>query len=552
MLKKISIAVLILLFFVVVLFLSLNSKEYRVTDVISPVEIVLDKDRVYKIDGFDCFDSHFTEKNKILSEKLGISENEAFIIGNLGKYWAENLLKGRNVKTDGEKLNYYKFSYNIKFLNSPFCIKSGEPINKQAYERLLRSVRNAKYGIVKDDVYYPVSREFDNGDYILMRRSHYNKIFLKTEKSYVKEQTKYFYINNIKLIVADMSKKLKPDRNCSDDICREILNRINNSETSIDIAIYGYSSTPAIENGLKQALKRGIKIRLVYDSDSAGQNIYPDTFKFVNLFPDNMSDKNSKSANNIMHNKFYIFDDKSVITGSANLSHTDMSGFNTNNILLINSAEIAKLYKQEFEQMYSGRFHTDKKVTGKNNFENLEVYFSPQDKPLTNGIIPRIKNARKYIYLPVFFVTDKNITEELINAKKRGVDVKIIIDALGAANKYSKHEILRQAGVPVKTENYAGKMHTKTIVIDDEYLILGSMNFSVSGNCKNDENLVVLKNREAAVFYKNFFLYLWNKIPDKWLKYNARPESKDSIGSCSDGLDNDYDGLVDSKDDGCR
>ena len=154
--------------------------------------------------------------------------------------------------------------------------------------------------------------------------------------------------------------------------------------------------------------------------------------------------------------------------------------------------------------------------------------------------------------MPTFFVTDKNIVEELIRAKKRGVDVKIILDALSAANKHSKHEILRQAGIQVKTENYAGKMHTKTIVIDDEFLIIGSMNFSFSGNNKNDENLIVLKNKEASIFYKDFFLYEWNKIPDKWLKYNARAESLDSIGSCSDGLDNDYDGLIDKLDEGCH
>ena len=42
------------------------------------------------------------------------------------------------------------------------------------------------------------------------------------------------------------------------------------------------------------------------------------------------------------------------------------------------------------------------------------------------------------------------------------------------------------------------------------------------------------------------------KIDNKWLKYNARAESKDSIGSCEDGLDNNYNGLTDKLDTACR
>ena len=76
-----------------------------------------------------------------------------------------------------------------------------------------------------------------------------------------------------------------------------------------------------------------------------------------------------------MHNKFYIFDNKIVITGSANLSHTDMSGFNSNNIIVINSADVAKIYKTEFEQMFNGNFHSTKIPTAKNKANGMQIYF---------------------------------------------------------------------------------------------------------------------------------------------------------------------------------
>jgi len=140
----------------------------------------------------------------------------------------------------------------------------------------------------------------------------------------------------------------------------------------------------------------------------------------------------------------------------------------------------------------------------------------------------------------------------LIAAKKRGVDVRIIIDALNASVEHSKHKELRNGGILVKTENYAGKMHSKSMIIDDKYTVVGSMNFSYSGENKNDENLLVIQNPQMTKAYKEFFLYQWDRIDDKWLKLNARAEGKDSIGSCSDGLDNNYDGLTDMEDPACR
>ena len=107
-------------------------------------------------------------------------------------------------------------------------------------------------------------------------------------------------------------------------------------------------------------------------------------------------------------------------------------------------------------------------------------------------------------------------------------------------------------GIPVKVENYAGKMHAKTMIIDDEYLVIGSANFSNSGENKNDENMLIINNKILTQFYKKYFEYFWEKIPDKYLKQTVRAESKSSIGSCFDGVDNDFDGKIDNADEGCK
>ena len=40
----------------------------------------------------------------------------------------------------------------------------------------------------------------------------------------------------------------------------------------------------------------------------------------------------------------------------------------------------------------------------------------------------------------------------------------------------------------------------------------------------------------------------YQKIPDIWLTKNAASESHDSLGSCFDGIDNDFDGKIDEVD----
>ena len=538
-----------------------KDKVYKVVDVVSPVEIVFDGGN-FKYSDLDCFDSEYTQRNKELAEKLNITETEAFILGNLGKYWAINLLKGRYVYfINGQDIVYLKRSYREKFKYSGYCLKDAKPCYDYGFNKKIEGIRRAKYVVFDTDN----EKAYDPGDYhvrnlkhyILMRK--YNAPKNVTANYTIQRQGKtkaYVDTGKIKVFFTDLTLKLKPDRNCDSSVCREILTNINNARETIDMAIYGYSRTPAIENALISAIERGVKVRLVYDMNPSGQNIYPDTDIITKILHSNKSDIGSLEANSIMHNKFYIFDNKILITGSANLSHTDMSGFNSNVIAVIESEEIAQMYKKEFEQMYGGRFHNSKSIYPNKRVNlsgtNVEVYFSPKDKGIGNAVIPLINNAKKYIYIPVFVLTDRKTTEALIRAKNRGVDVRMIIDALNASVQHSKHKELRQGGIPVKTENYAGKMHSKSMIIDDEYTIIGSMNFSNSGENKNDENMLVIQSPEITKAYKEFFLYQWNKIDDKWLKLNARAEGKDSIGSCADGLDNNYDGFTDLEDPACK
>ena len=336
----------------------------------------------------------------------------------------------------------------------------------------------------------------------------------------------------IELYFLSPLKQKQPENNCRTSACKALLYNIDNAKESIDFAIYGIAGQDTIFNALTNANKRGVKIRWVTDLTENKENIYFDTYKLMEEIPSYNTDYifHEKELNNytnnkykfpqtaIMHDKFFIFDNKIVFTGSTNISSTCLTGFNSNVAVIINSKIVADIYKQEFEQMYLGKFHTDKTEILNNENINLKhmrtsIYFSPKNKAIFNKIIPLVKNAKSYIYIPAFYLTHPTLIEELINAKQRGVDVKIIVDETSVKGEYVNIEKLKHNNIDIKVENWAGKMHMKSIIIDDSILVIGSMNFTKQGENRNDENTIIIKNSIILTKkYKKHFLELWNSI----------------------------------------
>lgn len=597
--KLISLSIIVLLLLLFICFNLYTKNSYKVLKVYSPSSITIDLNRNGKIDsnetvvvsGIECFSSKISDSQKELAEAIGIDEETALALGYFAETYAKNLLaeqnhvKIKNLENNEVEIYFDGKSYSKLINSSAYALKLGKPINDQAFRKQVEIVKKAQLKIYnnKSGKYHRLNCKYGQmaHDSVILPKSQIPKsakackfcenVIKKSkkpkkedknaqEKAIIKKITSQNFQTsqgNIKLFLTDLTTNLTPHKRCTTDFCTTLVKQINSANSTIDMALYGYTDVSDVTNALKHAIQRGVNVRMVYDINSQGSNFYPNTFNLAKLIPDSKSDRgDSQYQSSIMHNKFFIFDKKTVLTGSANISFTDLSGFNSNAIILINSPEIADLYEQEFEQMYNNKFHNKKlKIEHKENIllgeSIVSVYFSPTDKVITEKIIPLINNAHQYIYIPAFLITHKRFSQALINAKARGVDVRIILDATNARNQHSTHELLRKNNILVKTENYAGKMHAKSLIIDDNYIVVGSMNFSKSGENRNDENVLVIENPYLTKYYKNFFNYLWKKIPDVWLTKNASSESHDSLGSCFDGIDNDFDGKIDSEDTGC-
>lgn len=408
--------------------------------------------------------------------------------------------------------------------------------------------------------------------------------------------------DSIKLITNSPIDKNGPSQNCTVEICTSLLELINQAEKTIDFAIYGLRGQKEILRALINAENKGVIVRGIIDKTLKGYSYYSDTHllpkNLKNVHDDHSSDikraeylsgftynesqqcerpNNTKGPlqcfegegyasrekiifnGDIMHNKFFIVDGKYVWTGSANISDTGIGGYNANIVSYINSSYLAKYYTIEFEQMYlDGNYHKNKKKLKKENISisnddyDILLFFSPQGRGVSKGIIPLIRQANDSIEVSIFFLTHNKISKELVLAYERGVRVRVILDATAASNGYSKHNYLRKHGIEVKVENWGGKMHMKAAVFDKKHIVVGSMNWTKAGEQKNDENTIIIKNSSKhGMQLFSFFEEMWNSIPAKWLKEDPYPESKESGTSCYDLIDNDFDKIIDSNEKEC-
>ena len=374
-------------------------------------------------------------------------------------------------------------------------------------------------------------------------------------------------VGAVELLFADPLIHAKPEDRCEDTICTRLLELIRGARISIAFAVYGTRKQTELLKALEAAKSRGVAVRGIVDRDRNGNNVYSSTNLWMHRLGSVRDDfeteqildaeSPSKFGNRIMHNKFFIVDGRWIWTGSANVSDSGTGGYNANVVAVIDSPPLAAVYTQEFEQMWSGRFHQLKQGNGADRLEigntDVAVWFSPQDNALSRGVRKLIADAQRSITLGMFYLTDESIANELMTAHERGVDVRVIIDATAAGSRYTQHERLREIGIPVKVEHWGGKMHVKAAVIDGRVFIVGSMNWSYSGDNVNDENTLVLRSARLAGEFESFFDRLWDSIPPKWGTRSALPdpESPDSSPSCTDDVDNDFDRLIDGQDPGC-
>ncbi|WP_410519869.1 phospholipase D family protein [Candidatus Mesenet endosymbiont of Agriotes lineatus] len=126
----------------------------------------------------------------------------------------------------------------------------------------------------------------------------------------------------------------------------------------------------------------------------------------------------------------------------------------------------------------------------------ITVCFTPGEK-CTEQIISTIDHSKKSILVQAYTFTSKPITESLIKAKNRGVDVKVILDKTQIHSKYSVINELFKQEIPIWIDLKPEISHNKVIIIDNQKIITGSFNFTASAELRNAENLLIITGNHA-------------------------------------------------------
>ncbi len=143
---------------------------------------------------------------------------------------------------------------------------------------------------------------------------------------------------------------------------------------------------------------------------------------------------------------------------------------------------------------------TNRLAAAGTNTLNWQVYFSP-DGGCTDAIVKEIDAAASVIRVQAYSFTSKPIAKALMEAKKRGIDVQVILDKSQRTANYSSADFVAHAGIPTYIDAEHAIAHNKIIIIDNQTVITGSFNFSKAAEEKNAENLLIIKDAEMAKSY---------------------------------------------------
>ncbi len=137
---------------------------------------------------------------------------------------------------------------------------------------------------------------------------------------------------------------------------------------------------------------------------------------------------------------------------------------------------------------------------------DIQVYYSPKGG-CQDAVVREVNNARREILVMAYSFTNDPITNALIEAKKRGLTVDILLDHSNEKERYSELHAFLKHGLDPLIDHDHPIAHNKIMIIDKRVVITGSFNFTNEAEHANAENLIVIKaHAELPTHYRdNFF-----------------------------------------------
>ena len=306
------------------------------------------------------------------------------------------------------------------------------------------------------------------------------------------------------------------------------LQGIREAKTSIEIHMYVWRND-AIGNEMGRAVldaaERGVKIKIIKDIGAfMFERIEMNRKSFFNkpiskrqaliyklitpTFPDTFCEDDytdelgweivnhpqvTMEWVNHTHTKYYLFDDEVMLTGSINIEDRHRGYFDY--MIRIEGREaVARLRQRQtlsvpYDPENSVDFLLNVIEGKKHTFEIKEEY------------LKLIGAARKSIVIEMAYIGDPDISDQIVEASKRGVEVTMLFSReanIGNDINYkAMHQLCTRA--PIQAYLTPKMIHSKFMLVDDEIVMMGSANFSIFSMQKAEELNVIIRNQSELV-----------------------------------------------------
>jgi phosphatidylserine/phosphatidylglycerophosphate/cardiolipin synthase-like enzyme len=208
-----------------------------------------------------------------------------------------------------------------------------------------RYVWTGSYNITDNCAYHNNNNAIliDSPDLAAIYDAEFEEMFVDNIFKNKKERTPLSALRNpyyVKIGDVNINAYFSPDNNVEDIIVK----RIRKARSSICFMAFSFTSDPIGEAMIDQA-KKGVKVEGIFEKRGADS---PES-EYNKFRVEGISVRVDKNPKN-MHHKVIIIDERIVITGSYNFSR-NASRRNDENILIIESAEIAQKYLAEYRRL---------------------------------------------------------------------------------------------------------------------------------------------------------------------------------------------------------
>lgn len=305
-----------------------------------------------------------------------------------------------------------------------------------------------------------------------------------------------FYVN---IIVSSVSPNLpRPGQRpilysnqMRQDLKMTCFKAIKKAKNTIQLVMFGLTD-PNIIAILNKKSEENIKLKIFCDDSCPN---------YLDIKPNQLYRIKGRG---LMHQKILIIDDSLVFLGSANFTTSSLV-MHDNLIVGFFSPQVAK-------------FLSDKAPLSPGNMTTMiggqlvDVWLLPdlQNKALFK-MVELIDSSTNSIEIAMFTFTHTILTEALIRAKKRGVNVKIAIDFQSKKGASSKVvEKLQKENIDILYNHDIKLCHHKYILLDNKTLVCGSANWTKSAFTKNYDCFLILYNLDET--QKKFMHKLWKTI----------------------------------------